>query len=189
MDKEITENVEETKLYKMLVCMMVIEAEKEKNAQWQSFADELRYKNRFTIKHTIIDEIHECKTKTVTTHSKDAVLYRARVFNKNYFDRFAKYYLQESGFSQSDITKILKEWTSEQKIVPVMSDILSDSDYSATSRLQKLKTNGNEMSSSKGGTRKNPVHLRLTMSEMAELILTIFGICICRKTSLLQCMR
>lgn len=105
MEKEIKESIEERKYYTLLLFMLFTEDLKEKNAQWESFADELRYKNRFSVKHTIIDEIHECQTKAVTTHSKNTVLYRARIFDKVNFDRFIKYYLQECGYSQSDIAK------------------------------------------------------------------------------------
>lgn len=189
MDKKITENIEESKLYMMLIFMLFMKDLKEKNAQWESFADELRYKNRFSVKHAIIDEIHECQNKAVTTYRKSTVLYRARVFDKINFDRFTKYYLQECGYSQADITKILKEGIPEQKIIPLMSDMLSDSDDGATSRLAKAQDKWRRKIKFKGGTRKNPVRLRLTVLAMAELILTIFGICICRKISLLPCMK
>lgn len=49
MDKEITENIEESKLYKMLIFMLFMEDLKEKNAQWESFAevsDNLSYLKR-----------------------------------------------------------------------------------------------------------------------------------------------
>ena len=181
MEKEIKENIEESKYYMLLLFMLFTEDLKEKNAQWESFADELRYKNRFTVKHTIIDEIHECKAKAVTVHSKNTVLYRARIFNKINFDRYIKYYLQECGYCQSDITKKLKECTPEQKLMPIVSDMLSDSDDGATSRLAKAqnkwrrkikfkgwnkKESGAPPADLVGNGRANPDHIRyLYLSE------------------------
>lgn len=181
MKKETKESIEERKYYTLLLFMLFTEDLKEKNAQWESFADELRYKNRFSVKHTIIDEIHECQTKAVTTHSKNTVLYRACIFDKVNFDRFIKYYLQECGYSQSDIAKKLKECTPEQKLIPIVSDMLFDSDDGARSRLAKAqdkwrrkikfkgwnkKESGAPPADRVGNGRANPDHIRyLYLSE------------------------
>ena len=67
------------------------------------------------------------------------MLYRARVFEKSNFNRLVKYYLQESGYSKSDIEKILNEWTDEQKILSLMPEIYSDYDYNQTPELVKAQ--------------------------------------------------
>lgn len=109
MDKETIKNSENINSdeWKFLLLMMLMEDIKQKNSQWKSFEDELIYKNRFSVKHAVIDEIHECQANAVTIRKKDTVLYRARVFQKSNFNQLVKYYLQESGYSQSDIEKIL----------------------------------------------------------------------------------
>lgn len=50
--------------------MMLMEDIKQKNSQWKSFEDELIYKNRFSVKHAVIDEIHECQANAVTIRKK-----------------------------------------------------------------------------------------------------------------------
>ena len=125
--------------WKFLLLMMLMEDIKQKNSQWKSFEDELIYKNRFSVKHAVIDEIHECQENAVTIRKKDTVLYRARVFEKSNFNLLVKYYLQESGYSQSDIEKILNEWTDEQKILSLMPEIYSDYDYNQTPELVKAQ--------------------------------------------------
>ena len=127
MDKETindSENINSDE-WKFFLLMMLMEDIKQKNSQWKSFEDELIYKNRFSVKHAVIDEIHECQANAVTIRKKDTVLYRARVFEKSNFNRLVKYYLQESGYSKSDIEKILNEWTDEQKILSLMPEIYS----------------------------------------------------------------
>ena len=141
MDKETikdSENINSDE-WKFLLLMMLMEDIKQKNSQWKSFEDELIYKNRFSVKHAVIDEIHECQANAVTIRKKDTVLYRARVFEKSNFNRLVKYYLQESGYSKSDIEKILNEWTDEQKILSLMPEIYSDYDYNQTPELVKAQ--------------------------------------------------
>ena len=65
MDKETikdSENINSDE-WKFLLLMMLMEDIKQKNSQWKSFEDELIYKNRFSVKHAVIDEIHECQAK------------------------------------------------------------------------------------------------------------------------------
>ena len=141
MDKETikdSENINSDE-WKFLLLMMLMEDIKQRNSQWKSFEDELIYKNRFSVKHAVIDEIHECQANAVTIRKKDTVLYRARVFEKSNFNRLVKYYLQESGYSKSDIEKILNEWTDEQKILSLMPEIYSDYDYDQTPELVKAQ--------------------------------------------------
>ena len=141
MDKETindSENINSDE-WKFLLLMMLMEDIKQKNSQWKSFEDEIIYKNRFSVKHAVIDEIHDCQANAVTIRKKDTVLYRARVFQKSNFNQLVKYYLQESGYSQSDIEKILNEWTDEQKILSLMPEIYSDYDYNQTPELVKAQ--------------------------------------------------
>ena len=57
MDKETikdSENINSDE-WKFLLLMMLMEDIKQKNSQWKSFEDELIYKNRFSVKHAVID--------------------------------------------------------------------------------------------------------------------------------------
>ena len=183
MDKETikdSENINSDE-WKFLLLMMLIEDIKQKNSQWKSFEDELIYKNRFSVKHAVIDEIHECQENAVTIRKKDTVLYRARIFEKSNFNRLVKYYLQESGYSKSDIEKILNEWTDEQKILSLMPEIYSDYDYNQTPELVKAQKkwkryvrykgwnaedSGAPPADLMGNGRANPDHIRyLYLSE------------------------
>lgn len=69
MDKETindSENINSDE-WKFFLLMMLMEDIKQKNSQWKSFEDELIYKNRFSVKHAVIDEIHvssKCSNNT-----------------------------------------------------------------------------------------------------------------------------
>lgn len=80
MDKEKSPDVESLNdnEWTFLLLMMFIEDAKQKNAQWQSFEDELIYKKRFSVKHPVIDEIHECQENAETIRRKDTILYEVR---------------------------------------------------------------------------------------------------------------
>ncbi len=125
--------------WKFLLLLMLMEDIKQRNSQWKSFEDELIYKNRFTVKHAIIDEIHNCKKRAVTIREKGSILYRARVFEKSNFDKLIKYYLKENGYSESEIKSILNEWTDEQKVLSLIPEIYSNYDYDETPELVKAQ--------------------------------------------------
>ena len=105
MDKDIKMDVENinSEEWKFLLLVMLMDDIKQRNSQWKSFEEGLIYKNRFSVKHAIIDEIHECRESAVTILKKDTVLYRARVFEKSNFNKIVKYYLQENGYSKTEI--------------------------------------------------------------------------------------
>ena len=125
--------------WKFLLFLMLIDDIKQRNSQWKTFEDELIYKNRFSVKHAIIDEIYECRESALTILKKDTVLYRARVFEKSNFNKLVKYYLQENGYSKSEIEKVLNEWTDEQKLLSLIPEIYSDYDYNETPQLVKAQ--------------------------------------------------
>lgn len=141
MDDKKTNNIKDMNSdeWKFLLLVMLMDDIKQRNSQWKSFEDELIYKNRFSVKHAIIDEIDECKESATTILKKDTVLYRARVFEKSNFNKLVKYYLQENGYSKSEVDKILVEWTDEQKLLSLMPEIYSDYDYNETPQLVKAQ--------------------------------------------------
>lgn len=141
MDNEINKSLEHIngEEWKFLLLLMLIDDIKQRNSKWKSFEDELIYKNRFSVKHAIIDEIHECKEIAVTILKKDIVLYRARVFEKSNFNKLVKYYLKENGYNKSEIENILNENTDEEKILSLIPEIYSDYDYDETPELIKAQ--------------------------------------------------
>ena len=167
--------------WKFLLLVMLMDDIKQRNSQWKSFEEGLIYKNRFSVKHAIIDEIHECRESAVTILKKDTVLYRARVFEKSNFNKIVKYYLQENGYSKTEIEKMLKEWTDEEKILSLIPEIYSDYDYDETPELvnaqKKWRKNirfkgwnsedsGAPPADYVGNGRANPDHIRyLYLSE------------------------
>ena len=60
MLKNQSENINENE-WTFLLLMMLMEDIKQRNSQWKSFENELIYNNRFSVKHAVIDEIHECQ--------------------------------------------------------------------------------------------------------------------------------
>lgn len=170
-DKETMDSEE----WKFLLLVMLIDDIKQRNSQWKTFEDELIYKNRFSVKHAIIDEIHKCRESAITILEKGTVLYRARVFEKSNFNKLVKYYLQENGCSKSEIEKVLNEWTDEQKLLSLIPEIYSDYDYNETPQLvnaqKKWKQNvrykgwnaddsGAPPADLTGNGRANPDHIR-----------------------------
>lgn len=141
MDNEINKSLEHIngEEWKFLLLLMLIDDIKQRNSKWKSFENELIYKNRFSVKHAIIDEIHECKEIAVTILKKDMVLYRARVFEKSNFNKLVKYYLKENGYNKSEIENILNESTDEEKILSLIPEIYSDYDYDETPELIKAQ--------------------------------------------------
>ena len=121
--------------WKFLLLLMLMDDIKQRNSKWKNFEEELIYKNRFSVKHAIIDEIHECKENAVTIRKKDTILYRARVFEKSNFNKLVEYYLKENGYSKPEIQKMLNEWTDEQKLLSLIPEISSDYDYNETPEL------------------------------------------------------
>ena len=63
--------------------------------------------------------------------------------------------MQESGYSQSDIEKILNEWTDEQKILSLMPEIYSDYDYNQTPELVKAQKKWKKNIKFKGWNKKD----------------------------------
>lgn len=141
MDNITTKSKEtmDSEEWKFLLLVILIDDMKQRNFQWKTFEEELIYKNRFSVKHAIIDEIYECRESAVKILKKETVLYRARVFEKSNFNKLVKYYLQENGYSNSEIEKVLNEWTDEQKLLSLMPEIFSDYDYSETPQLVKAQ--------------------------------------------------
>lgn len=147
------ENLNSTE-WKLLVLMMLMEDIKQKNSQWKSFEDELLYRNRFSVKHEVIDEIHKCESKAATTIKKNTILYRARIFEKSNFDKLVKYYLQENGYSQAEVEKTLNEWTDEEKLLSLVPEIYSDYDYAQTPRLVNAQKKWKQYVKFKGWNKK-----------------------------------
>ena len=141
MDKDTKTDIENinSEEWKFLLLAMLMDDIKQRNSQWKSFEEDLIYKNRFSVKHTIIDEIYECQESAVTVLKKDTVLYRARVFEKSNFNKLVKYYLQENGYGKAEIEKMLKEWSDEEKILSLIPEIYSDYDYDETPELVKAQ--------------------------------------------------
>ncbi len=161
--------------WKFLLLLMLMDDIKQRNSKWKNFEEELIYKNRFSVKHAIIDEIHECKENAVTIRKKDTILYRARVFEKSNFNKLVEYYLKENGYSKSEIQKMLNEWTDEQKLLSLIPEIYSDYNYNETPELvnaqKKWKSNikfkgwnkkdsGAPPADLIGNGRANPDHIR-----------------------------
>lgn len=157
MDNEINKSIEHIngEEWKFLLLLMLIDDIKQRNSKWKSFEDELVYRNRFSVKHAIIDEIHACKEIAVTILKKDMVLYRARVFEKSNFNKLVKYYLEENGCSKSEIEKILNEWTDEEKILSLMPEIYSDYDCDETPELVKAQKKWKKNVKFKGWNKKD----------------------------------
>ena len=138
-----------------ILLYMFLEDLKQRNSRWKSFENELIFNNRFSVKHEVLDEIHECKSKAIKTIKKDTVLYRARVFDKSNFNKLVKYYLQENGCNQSEINKILDEWSDEEKLLSLMPGIYSDYDYNQTPELVKAQKKWKNNIRFKGWNKKD----------------------------------
>ena len=100
----------------LTMLLLLSEADKKTDAQIQQFENDLIYKNRFSSKSAVVDEIHSHKKESTIIVPTGKTYYRARVFKDFSIDKLVKYYLQELGKTDEQIKEILKTWNKTQKV-------------------------------------------------------------------------
>lgn len=89
--------------------------------QVQQFENDLIYKNRFSSKHAVVDEIHKHEKEATIIVPSGKIYYRARIFKDFSVDKLVKYYLQELGKTKEQIKEILTTLDKEQKIQTLLN--------------------------------------------------------------------
>lgn len=106
---------------------------------WYDFREEILYKNRYIVKHEILDLIKQIATKNIKIIDKKAIIYRARQFNGN--DVFTK--LNELDDSTPDLIQRLKQasiknemavknksgfwgYNASNSFIPIDNDLIND---------------------------------------------------------------
>ena len=100
----------------LTMLLLLLEADKKTDAQIQQFENDLIYKNRFSSKSAVVDEIHSHEKESTIIVPAGKTYYRARVFKDFSIDKLVKYYLQELGKTDEQIKEILQTWDKTQKI-------------------------------------------------------------------------
>ena len=95
--------------------IFLLEADKKTDDQIQQFENDLIYKNRFSSKSAVIDEIHNHEKEATIIVPSGKTYFRARIFKDFSIDKLVKYYLQELGNTDEQIKEILKTWDKTQK--------------------------------------------------------------------------
>lgn len=95
---------------------LALENSKKVDEQVQQFENDLIYKNRFSSKHAVVEEIHKHKDEATIIIPPGKTYYRARIFKDFSIDKLVKYYLQELGKTEDEIKEILNTWDDTQKV-------------------------------------------------------------------------
>ena len=115
-----------------VLLLLLWESSKIVEDQVQQFENDLIYKNRFSSKHVVVEEIHKRKTEATIIVPAGKTYYRARIFKDFSIDKLIKYYLQELGKTDEEIKEILNTWDNTQKI-----NALSNAQYSFNNESQQ----------------------------------------------------
>jgi len=99
-----------------VLLLLLLESSKNVDEQVQQFENDLIYKNRFSSKHAVVEEIHKHKDEATIIIHPGKTYYRARIFKDFSIDRLVKYYLQELGKTEDEIKEILNTWDKTQKV-------------------------------------------------------------------------
>lgn len=99
-----------------VLLLSVLESSKKVDEQVQQFENDLIYKNRFSSKHAVVEEIHKHKDEATIIIPPGKTYYRARIFKDFSIDKLVKYYLQELGKTEDEIKEILNTWDKTQKV-------------------------------------------------------------------------
>ena len=85
------------------IILSLLEADKKTDSQIQQFENDLIYKNRFSSKSAVVNEIHNHEKESTKIVPAGKTYYRARVFKDFSIDKLVKYYLQEIGKTDEQI--------------------------------------------------------------------------------------
>lgn len=72
--------------------------------EWNEFADDLIYKNRFSSSHKIVDVIMQCADKRKSIIKKGKELYRARIYNADPLQELLTNLFKQSGGNKNKMT-------------------------------------------------------------------------------------
>ena len=106
---------------------------------WSNFKEEVLYKNRFFIKHDVLDYIQHFAEKSQTIIEKNTILYRARLFTENdFFIHLLETHSEIEGLNQEERLKrayygIARKkdsgfwgYDEENSFLPINNDIVND---------------------------------------------------------------
>ncbi len=95
---------------KIVLYLFYLDAVNKADHAWEEFTEELIYKNRFSSKNDILEELHKKAADATHVIAKGTVLYRARIFDKNIIDSFVKNYVfdpdKATGIDKDSIPKL-----------------------------------------------------------------------------------
>lgn len=95
---------------KIVLFLFYMDAVNKADHAWEEFTEELIYKNRFSSKNDILEELHKKAADATHMIAKGTVLYRARIFDKNIIDSFVKNYVfdpdKATGIDKDSIPKL-----------------------------------------------------------------------------------
>lgn len=109
-----------------LLCLFlfVLQQEHEFEEEWNEFANEIVYHDRFISSHKVIDAIKDSKDWAVKKIPKGQVFYRARKFHDDKSDRVVEYILRASGKTEEELQSFMDTVPDYLRELFVMPDLL-----------------------------------------------------------------
>lgn len=168
----------------MLLFMFLYEHEESKLLKdWNDFLDEITYSNRFSPQNNIILEIDENTVKSENRIKKGTILYRARIFDKNPYEKYLQLCKQHGGITDAEF-KQFKEKLGNNLTLSFFGRLLNSAQEISTDNPMYIAYKKWENTRFKGYNKKdslpppkekvsagrvNPEHIRyLYMSEDEE---------------------
>ena len=180
IEKTTADNNLSNEEWMLILLMLILEDERQKDETWNQFETELIYKNRFFSDSPIVKEIHKRAAQATTIIPAGSLFYRARVYKQNSFDKLFEYYLKDAGFNREEIRQMMPNLSETEKRFLLLAqqsgdnweEAVSGTDLSAfTTAIKKWKKNiqfkGYNAKDSAappaeltGNGRANPDHIR-----------------------------
>lgn len=85
IEKTTADNNLSNEEWMLILLMLILEDERQKDETWNQFETELIYKNRFFSDSPIVKEIHKRAAQATTIIPAGSLFYRARVYKRELF--------------------------------------------------------------------------------------------------------
>ena len=150
IEKTTADNNLSNEEWMLILLMLILEDERQKDETWNQFETELIYKNRFFSDSPIVKEIHKRVAQATTIIPAGSLFYRARVYKQNSFDKLFEYYLKDAGFNREEIRQMMPNLSETEKRFLLLAqqsgdnweEAVSGTDLSAfTAAIKKWKKN------------------------------------------------
>lgn len=110
----------------LILLMLVLEDERQKDDTWNDFAKGLIYENRFSSGSPIVAEIRKRAEQATIMVPINSVFYRARIYTQSSVDKLFEYYLKGAGISKEEIKRMMPSLSEVEKRMLLLAQMRSD---------------------------------------------------------------